>query len=63
MNIFPPIRGWKMMACTSIFPVSLVPGDVQAWELIQTFISASFNGAKQHRRRLAKISEPERKVQ
>jgi ribose 5-phosphate isomerase B len=42
---------------------SLVLGDAQSWELIQTFISASFNGAKRHRRRLAKIEELERKVQ
>jgi len=42
---------------------SLVIGDAQARELLQAFISASFSGAERHRRRLAKISELERKVQ
>lgn len=42
---------------------SLVIGDAQAWELIQTFIAARFSGAERHCRRLAKISELERKVQ
>lgn len=42
---------------------SLVLGDAQAWELIQTFIDAHFSGAERHLRRLNKISEQERQVQ
>lgn len=41
---------------------SLVIGDAQALELLQAFVSARFSGAERHRRRLAKISELERKV-
>jgi ribose 5-phosphate isomerase B len=42
---------------------SLVIGDAQAWELLQTFIDARFSGAERHIRRLAKISALEREVQ
>lgn len=42
---------------------SLVIGDAQAWELIQTFIDARFSGAERHRRRLAKIEGLESEVQ
>jgi len=35
---------------------SLVVGYAQAWELVQTFITARFSGAERHQRRLAKIS-------
>lgn len=42
---------------------SLVIGDAQAWELIQTFIDARFSGAERHRRRLAKIAGLESEVQ
>ena len=42
---------------------SLVIGDAPAWELIQTFIAASFSGAERHRRRLAKIAALESEVQ
>lgn len=41
---------------------SLVIGDAQAWELIQTFINARFSGAERHVRRLAKITALEREV-
>lgn len=42
---------------------SLVIGDAQAWELLQTFIDARFSGAERHCRRLAKISDLESEVQ
>ena len=42
---------------------SLVIGDAQAWELIQTVIAARFSSAERHIRRLAKISALEREVQ
>lgn len=42
---------------------SLVIGDAQAWELIQTFIAARFSCAERHIRRLAKISALEMEVQ
>lgn len=42
---------------------SLVVGYALAWELIQTFIAASFNGAERHRRRLDKIKALEMEVQ
>jgi ribose 5-phosphate isomerase B len=42
---------------------SLVIGDAQAWEFIQTFIGARCSGAERHRRRLAKISALEMEVQ
>ena len=38
---------------------SLVVGYAQAWELVRTFLSASFNGAERHRRRLAKVAAME----
>jgi ribose 5-phosphate isomerase B len=41
---------------------SLVVDYAQAWELVQTFIQARFNGAERHCRRLAKIAELEREV-
>jgi ribose 5-phosphate isomerase B len=41
---------------------SLVIGDAQARELIQTFIEAHFSGAECHLRRLAKIAALEREV-
>jgi RpiB/LacA/LacB family sugar-phosphate isomerase len=41
---------------------SLVIGDAQAWELVQTFIAARFSGAERHCRRLAKIAALEREV-
>ncbi len=37
----------------------LVVGHAMAWELVQTFLSASFSGAKRHRRRLEKVAELE----
>ena len=39
----------------------LVTGHALAWELIQTFLSAGFKGNERFKRRLAKISELERK--
>ena len=33
-----------------------------AWELVQTFLAASFSGAARHRRRLAKIAALENRV-
>ncbi len=39
----------------------LVVGRALAWELIQTFLGARFSGESRHRRRLAKVSELERK--
>ena len=38
-----------------------VTGHALAWDLIQTFLSARFKGAERFKRRLAKISELERK--
>jgi len=35
---------------------SLVVGYAQAWELVRTFLSASYSGAERHRRRLAKVA-------
>lgn len=35
---------------------SLVVGYAQAWELVRTFLAASFTGADRYRRRLAKIA-------
>jgi ribose 5-phosphate isomerase B len=35
---------------------SLVVGYAQAWELVRSFISATFSGAERHRRRLAKVA-------
>jgi ribose 5-phosphate isomerase B len=37
----------------------LVVGYALAWELVQTFLAASFSGAERHRRRLAKVAELE----
>lgn len=34
----------------------LVVGHAMAWELVQTFLNATFSGAERHRRRLAKIA-------
>lgn len=34
----------------------LVVGHAVAWELVQTFLAARFNGAERHRRRLAKVA-------
>jgi ribose 5-phosphate isomerase B len=34
----------------------LVVGPALAWELVQTFLSASFSGAERHCRRLAKVA-------
>jgi ribose 5-phosphate isomerase B len=35
---------------------SLVVGYAQAWELVRTFLAATFSGAERHRRRLAKVA-------
>ncbi len=35
---------------------SLVVGYAQAWELVRTFLAASFTGVERYRRRLAKIA-------
>ncbi len=35
---------------------SLVVGYAQAWELVRTFLAATFSGAERYRRRLAKIA-------
>lgn len=35
---------------------SQVVGYAQAWELVRTFLGASFSGAERHRRRLAKVA-------
>lgn len=35
---------------------SFVVGYDQAWDLVQTFLSATFSGAVRHRRRLAKVA-------
>jgi ribose 5-phosphate isomerase B len=40
---------------------SLVVGYAEAWELVRSFLAASFNGAERHRRRLAKIAALERR--
>jgi ribose 5-phosphate isomerase B len=34
----------------------LVVGRAEAWELVQTFLAASFSGEPRHRRRLAKVA-------
>jgi len=39
---------------------SLVVGYDQAWELVRTFLAATFSGAERHRRRLAKVAALER---
>ena len=39
----------------------LVVGHAFAWDLVQTFLAARFNGAERHRRRLAKVAELESK--
>jgi ribose 5-phosphate isomerase B len=38
----------------------LVVGHALAWELVQTFLAASFSGAERHRRRIAKVAALER---
>lgn len=35
---------------------SLVVGYAQSWELVRTFLAATFSGAERHRRRLAKVA-------
>ena len=40
---------------------SLVVGYAEAWELVQTFLSATFSGAERHRRRLAKVAALEKR--
>jgi len=40
---------------------SLVVGYAQAWELVRTFLAATFSGAVRHCRRLAKVAAIERK--
>ncbi len=40
---------------------SLVVGYAQAWELVRTFLAATFSGAERHRRRLAKVAALERR--
>jgi ribose 5-phosphate isomerase B len=40
---------------------SLVVGYAEAWELVRTFLAATFSGAERHRRRLAKVAALERK--
>lgn len=39
----------------------LVVGPASAWELVRTFLAASFSGAERHRRRLAKVARLEGK--
>ena len=39
----------------------LVVGHALAWELVQTFLGARFSGAERHRRRLAKVTELEKR--
>jgi ribose 5-phosphate isomerase B len=41
---------------------SQVVGYAQAWELVRTFLAATFNGAERHRRRLAKVAALEHTV-
>ena len=38
---------------------SQVVGYAQGWELVQTFLAATFSGAERHRRRLAKVAAME----
>jgi ribose 5-phosphate isomerase B len=38
-----------------------VIGPALAWELVKTFLTARFNGAERHRRRLLKVAELENK--
>ncbi len=40
---------------------SLVVGYAEAWELVRTFLAATFSGAERHRRRLAKVAALERR--
>jgi ribose 5-phosphate isomerase B len=40
----------------------LVVGHALAWELVQTFLGAQFNGAARHCRRLAKVADLESKL-
>ena len=40
---------------------SQVVGYAQAWELVRTFLGASFSGAERHRRRLAKVADLEQR--
>ena len=39
----------------------LIVGHALAWELVRTFLNARFSGAARHRRRLAKVTELDRK--
>lgn len=39
-----------------------VIGNLLAWEIVKTFISAHFTGEERHRRRLAKVAELETKM-
>lgn len=41
---------------------SLVVGYAQAWELVRTFLEASFSGAERHFRRLAKVAALEKET-
>jgi ribose 5-phosphate isomerase B len=40
----------------------MVVGHAMAWELVQTFLAATFTGADRHRRRLEKVEEIEAKA-
>lgn len=40
---------------------SLVVGYAEAWELVRTFLTATFSGAERHRRRLAKVAALEKR--
>jgi ribose 5-phosphate isomerase B len=40
----------------------LVVGHALAWELIETFLGASFSGVERHARRLAKVADLERRI-
>lgn len=40
----------------------LVVGHALAWELVQTFLGASFSGAERHRRRVAKVEALEQQT-
>ena len=42
---------------------SQVVGYAHGWELVQTFLAATFSGAERHRRRLAKVANLERMAQ